>query len=285
MVRANGPLLFLNRGRRQVSPEARCLPVRESAAGNLHRRGRRRLRSRRMARHLLLPLRLLPGHRAIQVSLAVSRRRKRPAEFPDAQQPRRHVPRRDRRSGPESEQHALQLLLRVERLQPRRLARPLRRQRFRPQESLPQQWRRNLHRRCAASGSRRRRRGHERLLARLRQRRRRTISTSPTCGPPPESASRLRTIFKKDSPQDVRALYQKHAMGNSLFRESRCHVRRQVRRSSGVGMGRWAWSSDAFDFDHDGFPDLYIANGMVSGPSRPGSQQLFLAAGRCQLAR
>jgi tetratricopeptide (TPR) repeat protein/peroxiredoxin len=78
-------------------------------------------------------------------------------------------------------------------------------------------------------------------------------------------------IFKKDSPQEVRALYQKHAMGNSLLRNM-LHKRgatfEDATNSSGATMGRWAWSSDAFDFDHDGFLDLYIANGMVSGPWR-----------------
>ncbi len=72
-------------------------------------------------------------------------------------------------------------------------------------------------------------------------------------------------IFKKDSPKEVRALYQKHAMGNSLLHNRRGTFE-DVTNGAGVGMGRWAWSSDAVDFDHDGFPDLYITNGMVSGP-------------------
>jgi tetratricopeptide (TPR) repeat protein len=74
-------------------------------------------------------------------------------------------------------------------------------------------------------------------------------------------------IFKKDSSKEVRALYQKHAMGNSLLR-NRGAAFDDTTNSAGVGMGRWAWSSDAFDFDHDGFADLYIVNGMVSGPAR-----------------
>ena len=37
--------------------------------------------------------------------------------------------------------------------------------------------------------------------------------------------------------------------------------------TAGVAMGRWAWSTDAWDFDHDGFPDLYVTNGMITGPS------------------
>jgi tetratricopeptide (TPR) repeat protein/thiol-disulfide isomerase/thioredoxin len=80
--------------------------------------------------------------------------------------------------------------------------------------------------------------------------------------------------FKGESSKDVRAIYQKHAMGNSLLR-SRGNSFDDVTVAVGVGMGRWAWSSDAFDFDHDGFPDLYIANGMVSGPLRQDLNSFF----------
>ncbi len=73
--------------------------------------------------------------------------------------------------------------------------------------------------------------------------------------------------FKKTSLPEIRALYQKHAMGNSLLRNRGARFE-DVTTASGVGMGRWSWSSDVLDFDHDGYPDLYIANGMVSGPER-----------------
>ena len=75
----------------------------------------------------------------------------------------------------------------------------------------------------------------------------------------------MQDVFQKDAPQGVRALYRKHARGNSLFRNG--HLAFQdTSASAGVEMGRWSWSSDAWDFDHDGFYDLYIANGMISGP-------------------
>jgi tetratricopeptide (TPR) repeat protein len=82
-------------------------------------------------------------------------------------------------------------------------------------------------------------------------------------------------IFQKDAPENVRALYRKHAMGNSLFRNTGSGNFRDVSAAAGVEMGRWSWSSDAWDFDHDCFPDLYIANGMISGPSREDLNSFF----------
>ncbi len=84
----------------------------------------------------------------------------------------------------------------------------------------------------------------------------------------------MQDIFKNSSMPEVRALYQKHAMGNSLLL-NRGATFDAVTKSASVGVGRWSWSSDSFDFDHDGFQDLYVVNGMVSGPSRSDLNSFF----------
>jgi Flp pilus assembly protein TadD/peroxiredoxin len=73
--------------------------------------------------------------------------------------------------------------------------------------------------------------------------------------------------FMKGAPAEVRALLKKHAMGNSLFRNEDGRRFDDAGAAAGVQMGRWAWSSDAWDFDQDGYADLYVANGMISGPN------------------
>ncbi|HEX3119337.1 MAG TPA: tetratricopeptide repeat protein [Candidatus Acidoferrum sp.] len=73
--------------------------------------------------------------------------------------------------------------------------------------------------------------------------------------------------FKKDANPETRAFYRKHAMGNSFFHNRDGKRFEDVTAESGTAMGRWAWCSDSWDFDHDGYSDLYIANGMITGPA------------------
>jgi tetratricopeptide (TPR) repeat protein len=82
-------------------------------------------------------------------------------------------------------------------------------------------------------------------------------------------------IFQKNASEEARALYRKHAMGNSMFRNRGSGLFEDASSRTGTAMGRWAWSSDAWDFDHDGFPDLYIANGMISGTTRDDLNSFF----------
>ncbi|HEY6388071.1 MAG TPA: FG-GAP-like repeat-containing protein, partial [Candidatus Acidoferrum sp.] len=76
------------------------------------------------------------------------------------------------------------------------------------------------------------------------------------------------SFHEKDS-ETIRALYRQHARGNSLYRNLGNGKFQNISQAAGVEVGRWAWSSDAWDFDHDGYPDLYIANGYISGPLAP----------------
>jgi Flp pilus assembly protein TadD/peroxiredoxin len=70
--------------------------------------------------------------------------------------------------------------------------------------------------------------------------------------------------FMPDATPDVRALYRRHVRGNSLLRNAG-NGRFDDRTVEGrAAMGRWAWSSDALDFDSDGWDDLYVVNGMLT---------------------
>ena len=67
-----------------------------------------------------------------------------------------------------------------------------------------------------------------------------------------------------DAPAEVRALYRRHARGNSLFRNRGDGRFEDETLEARAEMGRWAWSSDALDFDSDGWEDLYVVNGMLT---------------------
>jgi tetratricopeptide (TPR) repeat protein len=85
----------------------------------------------------------------------------------------------------------------------------------------------------------------------------------------------MQETFQKNASEEARALYRRHAMGNCLYRNGSGGKFEDAGSRSGTMMGRWAWSSDAWDFNHDGLPDLYVANGMISGPRREDLNSFF----------
>jgi Flp pilus assembly protein TadD/peroxiredoxin len=72
--------------------------------------------------------------------------------------------------------------------------------------------------------------------------------------------------FMPSAPEAVRRIYRQDGMGNTLLHnEGAKGMFRDVTDESGTQVGGWNWGSDAWDFDHDGYPDLYVANGFISG--------------------
>ncbi|HMH15170.1 MAG TPA: FG-GAP-like repeat-containing protein [Edaphobacter sp.] len=74
--------------------------------------------------------------------------------------------------------------------------------------------------------------------------------------------------FHQSAPQNIRALYQRHARGNALYRNQGNGKFQNIGEQTGVAMGRWSWSADFWDFDHDGYSDLYVTNGYISAVGR-----------------
>jgi Flp pilus assembly protein TadD/peroxiredoxin len=70
--------------------------------------------------------------------------------------------------------------------------------------------------------------------------------------------------FMREATPEVRAFYRRHVRGNSLLRNLGNGRFEDKTIEAHAGMGRWAWSSDALDFDSDGWDDLYIVNGMLT---------------------
>jgi len=64
---------------------------------------------------------------------------------------------------------------------------------------------------------------------------------------------------------EIRRRYQRHMLGNSLYRNLGDGKFQNAALQAGADMGRWSWSTDSWDFDHDGFSDLYVANGYITG--------------------
>ena len=58
--------------------------------------------------------------------------------------------------------------------------------------------------------------------------------------------------------------FQRHARGNSLFRNLGNGEFADVSVTASVTMGRWAWSSMFTDINNDSFDDLIVANGFLT---------------------
>jgi len=71
--------------------------------------------------------------------------------------------------------------------------------------------------------------------------------------------------FQSEASEQVRALYRRHARGNSLFKNIGGERFVDVSEEAAVTMGRWAWSSRFVDINNDGREDIIVANGFVTG--------------------
>ncbi len=75
--------------------------------------------------------------------------------------------------------------------------------------------------------------------------------------------------FKKENPE-VKERLQRFAKGNTLLRNQGDGTFADQSETAGVTMGRWAWASAFADLNNDGWQDLLVANGFLTGDQRGG---------------
>jgi len=73
--------------------------------------------------------------------------------------------------------------------------------------------------------------------------------------------------FRPAASAPLREAYRRHTKGNSLYRNRGDGTFAETGAEQSVEMGRWAWCADAFDFDNDRAPEIFITCGMLSGAS------------------
>lgn len=71
--------------------------------------------------------------------------------------------------------------------------------------------------------------------------------------------------FRPQSKEESRKKYQRTARGNSLFENQGDGTFRDVSTHAAVTQGRWSWASLFADINNDGWEDLIVTNGFVTG--------------------
>lgn len=71
--------------------------------------------------------------------------------------------------------------------------------------------------------------------------------------------------FMPGTGEELVGSYRRFARGNTLFQQEVGAQFKDVSINAGVTLGRWAWSSLFADINNDGWQDLLVANGHVTG--------------------
>ena len=88
------------------------------------------------------------------------------------------------------------------------------------------------------------------------------------------SSAGRRVTYQKNFKKDVLGVDAEHvrairytALGNSLFQNGPDGKFQHASEIAGVRRGLWAWSSNFVDLNNDGWEDLLVANGFLTGPN------------------